>query len=131
MRLRLCLLILLAALAAGCSAEPSTYKPEPTATCLRKDGFTVATAPSKLGIVERNAGLGGLLATEPGNAIRIAFGESSDEAPGIAAGYKRFASDRLKPHIDDVLRIQKNAVLLWTVTPPQQEEHDVFGCLKG
>jgi hypothetical protein len=37
----------------------------------------------------------------------------------------------LKPHIDDVLRIQKNAVLLWTVTPPQEEMDAVFACLKG
>jgi hypothetical protein len=29
------------------------------------------------------------------------------------------------------MRIQKNAVLLWTVTPPQAELNKVFACLKG
>jgi len=57
--------------------------------------------------------------------------ENSDDAPGIAEGYRRFAPKKLKPHIDDVLRIQKNAVLLWTVTPPQEEMDAVFACLKG
>jgi hypothetical protein len=131
MRLRICFLALLAVLAAGCNTEPSVYKAKPTATCLRKDAYRVTTDPARLGVVERNAFNGGLLAFHPGNAIRMAFGENSDEAPGIAQGYKRFAPKKLKPHIDDVLRIQKNAVLLWTVTPPQEEMDAVFACLKG
>lgn len=131
MRYPVCLLALVAVLAAGCETEPSVYTAEPSAKCLRKDGYDVTTAPAKLGIVERTAGNGGLIAVHPGNAIRVAFGESSDEAPGIAQGYRRFAPRKLKPHISDVLRIQKNAVLLWTVTPSQQEEQNVFACLKG
>jgi hypothetical protein len=131
MRLPVCLLLVLVVLAAGCQTEPSVYKAAPTANCLRKGGYRVTTEPAKLGLVERNAFNGGLLAFHPGNAIRMAFGENSDDAPGIAAGYRRFASKKLKPHIDDVLRIQKNAVLLWTVTPPQEEINAVFACLKG
>jgi hypothetical protein len=131
MRVPACLFLLLAVLAAGCETEPSAYKPQPTAKCLRKDGYRVRTEPAQLGIVERNAPNGGLLAFHPGNAVRMAFGANSDDAPGIAAGYRRFAPRKLKPHIDDVLRIQKNAVLLWTVTPPLEEQDDVFGCLKG
>ena len=131
MRLPVCLLLVLAVLAAGCETEPSVYKAPPTAKCLRKDGYRVTTEPAQLGVVERNAFNGGLLAFHPGNAIRMAFGENSDDAPGIAEGYRRFAPKRLKPHIDDVLRIQKNAVLLWTVTPPQEEMDAVFACLKG
>ena len=38
---------------------------------------------------------------------------------------------KLKPHITDVMRTEKNAVLLWTVTPPQEEQNKVFACLKG
>ena len=131
MRLPVCLLLVLVVLAAGCQTEPSVYKAAPTANCLRKGGYRVTTEPAKLGLVERNAFNGGLLAFHPGNAIRMAFGENSDDAPGIAAGYRRFASKKLKPHIDDVLRSQKNVVLLWTVTPPQEEIDAVFACLKG
>jgi hypothetical protein len=131
MRLLIFLALLLAFLAAGCNTEPSTYKAEPTANCLRKDGYQVTTDPAKLGVVEGHAENGGLVAFHPGNAVRIAFGANSDDAIGIERGYRRFAPKKLKPHIDDVMRTQKNAVLLWTVTPPQDEMDKVFGCLKG
>jgi len=131
MRLSICLAVLLASLAAGCNTEPSTYKAQPTANCLRKDGYQVTTDPAKLGVVEGHAENGGLVAFHPGNAVRIAFGASSDDAIGIERGYRRFAPKKLRPHIDDVMRTEKNAVLLWTVTPPLDEMNKVFGCLKG
>jgi hypothetical protein len=131
MRPFLCLLLLLAVVAAGCDTEPSKYKAEPTAKCLRKHGYEVTTEPTQLGVVEGHTENGGLIARHPGNAVRIAFGASSDDAPGIENGYRRFAPKKLRPHIDDVMRTQKNAVLLWTVTPPQDEMDTVFGCLKG
>jgi hypothetical protein len=131
MRLLIPLALLLAVLAAGCNTEPSTYKAEPTANCLRKQGYRVTTDPAKLGIVEGHTVNGGLLAFHPGNAVRIAFGANSDDTTGIEHGYRRFAPKKLRPHIDDVMRSQKNAVLLWTVTPPQDEMDKVFACLKG
>jgi len=131
MRLSICLALLVAFLAAGCNTEPSTYKAQPTANCLRKDGYRVTTDPAKLGVVEGHAQNGGLLAFHPGNAVRIAFGANSDDAIGIEHGFRLFAPKKLKPHIDDVMRTQKNAVLLWTVTPPQDEMNKVFACLKG
>jgi hypothetical protein len=131
MRLRLALLIGLVLLAAACNSEPSTYKAAPTASCLRKAGYRVTTDPAKLGVVEGHAANGGLIAFHPGNAVRVAFGSSSDDAIGIEHGYRRFAPKKLKPHIDDVMRVQKNAVLLWTVTPPVDEMNKVFGCLRG
>ena len=132
MRLPVLLVVLLAVLAAGCQTEPSAYKAEPTAKCLRKKlGYDVTTDPAELGVVEGHAANGGLLAFHPGNAVRIAFGENSDEAPGIENGFRRFAPKKLKPHINDVMRVQKNAVFLWTVTPPQEEINQVYACLKG
>jgi hypothetical protein len=131
MRLPVVLLLLLAILLAGCETEPSVYKAEPTAKCLRTHSYEVTTDPQQLGVVEGHTENGGLIARHPGNAVRIAFGASSDDAPGIENGYRRFAPKKLKPHIDDVMRTQKNAVLLWTVTPPQDEMDTVFGCLKG
>jgi hypothetical protein len=131
MRLSLCLLLLLGVVTAGCDTEPSVYKAESTANCLRKHGYQVTTDPNNLGVVEGHTENGGLVARHPGNAIRIAFGASSDDAPGIENGYRLFAPKKLRPHITDVMRTQKNAVLLWTVTPPQDEMDTVFGCLKG
>jgi hypothetical protein len=132
MRRILLLLPLLSLLLVGCNSEPAVYKAGPTAKCLRdKLHYEVTTDPAQLGIVERNAANGGLLAHHPGNAIRIAFGESSDAAAGLEHAFRVFAPEKLRPHINDVMRTNKNAVLLWTVTPPQEEVNAVYGCLKG
>jgi hypothetical protein len=121
-----------ALLVAACGdTEPDAYTAEPTAKCLREDGYRVVTDPAKLGVVEANTANGGLLASKPGNAVRIAFGANSDDAVGIQRGYRRFVSKRVRPHISDVMRTQKNAVMLWTVTPPLDEMNGVFDCLKG
>jgi hypothetical protein len=119
-------------LLAGCSSgEPSTFKAGPTAKCLEGKGYSVTTDDAKVGVIAANAPNGGLRANEPGNALTIAFGQDSDDAIQIAAAFKKFAPKKLQPHITDVMRTQKNAVLLWTVTPPQEELNSVFACLKG
>jgi hypothetical protein len=133
MRLPACLLVAVAALlAAGCNTEPATYKAAPTATCIRDTlHYRVTTDPADLGVVENNAPNGGLIAFHPGNAVRIAFGENSDAAAGLEHAYTVFAPKKLRPHITDVMRTNKNAVLLWTVTPPQEEINSVYDCLRG
>ena len=121
-----------ALLVAACGdTEPDAYTAGPTAECLREDGYHVVTDPAQLGVVEANTANGGLLASKPGNALRIAFGANSDDAIGIQRGYRRFVSKRVRPHISDVIRTQKNAVMLWTVTPPLEDMNQVFDCLKG
>lgn len=107
------------------------YKAAGTADCLRQAGYQVTTDSVRLGVVERSAENGGLIAFEPGNAVRIAFGANSDDALGIEAGFRRFVSKKVRPHIGDIMRTQKNAVLLWTITPPQEELNKVYACLKG
>jgi hypothetical protein len=129
---RVALLLVLTGLAAGCtSGEPAAFTAEPTAKCLRGLDYRVTTDDAKVGVVAANAPHGGLRAFEPGNALTIAFAQNSDDALQTKEGFKRFAPKNLREHIDDVLQIQKNAVLLWTVTPPQDELNKVFGCLKG
>ena len=132
MRRSLWALLLVAALAGGCNGEPSVYKATPTAKCLRsKLHYRVTTEPAQLGVVERTAENGGLIAFHPGNAVRMAFAESSDATAGVEHAYTTFAPKKLQPHISDVIRTNKNVVLLWTVTPPQEEIDAVYGCLKG
>lgn len=128
----LLLIVVSASLLAACGgAEPSTYKAEPSAKCLGKLGYRVTTVDRKVGVVAAAAPNGGLRAFEPGNTVTIAFGANSDDALQIEGAFRRFAPKKLKPNIDDVMRVQKNAVLLWTVTPPVEEMDKVFGCLKG
>ena len=123
---------LLTALLSACSSgEPSAYKAQPTANCLRKLSYRVTTVDRNVGVVAAAAPNGGLRAFEPGNTVTIAFGANQDDALQIEGAFRRFAPKKLKPNIDDVMRVEKNAVLLWTVTPPEDEMNKVFGCLKG
>lgn len=129
---RAALLVSLGILVAGCGgAEPSVYRAEGTAKCLRGTGYRVTTDPARVGVVAAAAPNGGLRAFEPGNTVTIAFAADSDDALGIERAFRRFAPKKLRPHISDVMRTEKNAVLLWTVTPPVEELNKVTGCLKG
>jgi hypothetical protein len=119
-------------LVAGCTeTEPSVYKAEGTAKCLRDTGYSVTTDSSQVGVVAAAAPNGGLLAREPGNAVTIAFAADTGDAESIAAAMRRFAPKPRKGKITDNMQSQKNAVLLWTIAPPIEELNKVLGCLKG
>jgi hypothetical protein len=131
MRLRRAAPLVLAALAAGCgNPVHSHYGVKATAACLRKLGYTVDTHLGRRNVVENSAAEGALLAKEPGNAVRITFSNDHGQAENIMAAYHRFAPEPLRRHLGDVLSSQKNATLLWTITPPADEMQRVLGCLK-
>ena len=123
--------IALVAALAGCgNPVHSHYSVKETAPCLRQLGYRVTTDASKLGPVEASATEGALLAKERGNALTITFSEKASETKNIEAGYRHFAPKKLRPHLGDVMSAQKNAVLLWTITPPKEELDRVLGCLR-
>jgi hypothetical protein len=131
MRLRRAAPLVLAALAAGCgNPVHSHYGVKGTAACLRKLGYTVKTRLGPANAVENSATEGALLAKEPGNAVRITFSQNHEQAVNIMAAYHQFAPEPLRRHLGDVLSAQKNATLLWTITPPPDEMQRVLGCLK-
>jgi hypothetical protein len=116
----------------GCGAKAtSVYRIDATAGCLRDAGYRVRTDADHLGIVAAAAPLGALRAFEPGNNVTISFGNNHAEAVNVSKLYRKFAPKKLRPHIDDVMEIQKNAVLLWIVTPPVDDHDKVVGCLKA
>jgi hypothetical protein len=127
---RAALLAVVAALAGCGNPVHSHYSVKETAPCLRKLGYTITTDASKLGPVEASATDGALRAREKGNALTITFSENAKEAENIETAYRHFAPKKLRPHIDDVMSAQKNAVLLWTITPPKEESDRVLGCLR-
>jgi hypothetical protein len=131
MRTRRAAPLLLAAFAAGCGNPVHThYGVKGTAACLKKLGYTVNTNAAQLGVVEDSATEGALLAKEPGNAVRITFSADHAQAVNIMAAYHKFVPRRVRKHLGDVLSSQKNATLLWTITPPPEEMQRVLGCLK-
>lgn len=133
MRRALLLAAVLAIVVAGCGGRnTSAYKAAPTAVCLEKKGFTgVTTNPNKLGFIAAFAVNGGLFARPPGpaNTLTIAFAADVKGAAATERAYTRHAPASLRPHISDVMESQRNAVLVWTITPSQQTLSDALGCL--
>jgi hypothetical protein len=118
--------------AAGCGgggAKPYTAKG--TAPCLRTKGFTqVTTNPVAVGFIAGFAENGGIRATSAtGNVLTIAFAADEESTPSTRQAFRRHAPPAYRPHLNDVMRSQRNAVLVWTVTPDPAQLADAESCL--
>jgi hypothetical protein len=126
------LLAVLALLAAGCGARSNTpYTAKGTLGCLKSKQFTDATtSPAKLPFIAQFAANGGIEATSPnGNRVTIAFTDSAATVPSTENAFKLHAPKFLRPHIGDVIRSNRNVVIVWTTTPSSDDESKVEGCL--
>jgi hypothetical protein len=131
-RLPAALLLLLALAAAGCGAgRGKPYTATGTAPCLRDQGFTdVTTDSTKVGFIAAFAPNGGLRGTaSDGNVLTIAFARDESEVAGTEDAFRKAAPSQYKHHMQDIMESQRNAVLVWTVTPSQQLLDDALGCL--
>jgi hypothetical protein len=119
---------------AGCGGGSSApYTAKASTACLVKKGFTgVTTDPGKIGFIAAFAANGGLQARSPvGNELTIAFVQSSDATAGTERAYRKAAPASLRPHMSDIMESKGNAVLVWTVSPSQQELSDAESCLSS
>jgi hypothetical protein len=117
---------------AGCGARSSKpFTAAGSAACFTKKGFThVTTDQAKVGFIAGFAANGGLRATASGNnVLTIAFAEDEASAPSTEKAFRRFAPPKLRPRMADIMESERNAVLVWTVTPSPQELADAKGCL--
>lgn len=124
--------VALTAALAGCGGGGSKpYTASGTAPCLRAKGFTkVTTNPAKIGLIAGFAENGGLQAKAPdGNVLTIAFTADESDVPGTKAAFRKAAPPRYKTHMHDIMESQRNAVLVWTVTPTQERLDDALACL--
>jgi hypothetical protein len=122
-----------ALLAAGCGARTSApFTAKSTAACLRQQGFTgVSTATRKVGFIAGFAANGGLTGVSShGNRVTVAFTASSDEVASTERAFRRSAPPILKAHFSDVLRSNRNAVIVWTTSPSDADASALSGCLK-
>ena len=118
--------------ASGCGGGGSKpYTATGTAPCLRTKGFTkVTTDPVKTGFIAGFAENGGIRATSPtGNVVTIAFAADEASAASTRQAFRRHAPPALRPHLNDVMSSQRNAVLVWTVTPDPGQLADADACL--
>jgi len=125
---------LLALVAAGCGANTAPYTAAATVPCLKKKGFTgVTTDPNKVGFIAAFSTHGGLFARAPGggNNLTIAFAANAGGAASTEKEFRRHAPPKLRPHLSDVMSAQRNAVLVWTVSPSAQLLADTIACLRS
>jgi hypothetical protein len=131
-RLAAACLVVLALIAAGCGAPTSKpYTAAGTVGCLKSKGFTgVTTAPAKIGLIAAFAEHGGLVGvSSDGNKLTIAFAADENEAKSTQAAFKNQASPFYKKRINDIMQSDRNAVMVWTTAPTQDQIDTVEGCL--
>jgi hypothetical protein len=117
---------------AGCGANrTAAYTAQGTSECLAKKGFTgVTTNPLKVGFIAGVAPNGGILAkSKSGNVLTIAFASDAKAAASTEKAFRRSAPPSLRSHMSDIMESQRNAVLVWTISPTSQELADAEGCL--
>jgi len=110
---------------AGCGKDTPIYSLTKTETCLRSKGVVLG---GRLDFVATTATGGAVRAQLRDNQLTLVFGRTKDDADGIDAAYRRFHSANVG--IDDVLRQQGNAVMLWHEHPSDPDLAFVTGCLK-
>ena len=129
---RLWLLVLAALLVAGCGVRTSKpFTAKGSAACLSKHGFTgLSTKISAVGFIAGFADKGGIRArSATGNVVTIAFAADADSAPSTAQAFRLRAPKSLRPHMSDIMETDRNAVLVWTVTPNPDEDDAARRCL--
>jgi hypothetical protein len=133
---RLVLLLAVAAIVAGCGVRNSTpFSPKASAACLRSHGFTsVTTDPTQVGFIAAFADDGGLRATSPEhNILTVAFAADaqSSSTSSLEDAFRSHAPKSLRPHMGDIMFVNRNAVLVWTTGPSSADSDTVNRCLRS
>jgi hypothetical protein len=125
---RIALIAVLVAGLAGCggSSEPDTYTLAPTKACARSTLHGVLTPEPDF--VASTATGGSFHMTFTDNAVTVVFGSDGAEARNLADAYRRFHAKNVG--VEDILRTDHNAVLLWKFHPSDAAGAQVAGCLK-
>jgi hypothetical protein len=132
------LVVAVAALVAGCGVRNSTpFSPKASASCLQTRGFTSVTTdpdPGKIGFVAAFADDGGLRGTSPDhNVLTVAF--AADAQPSSTSSledaFRSHAPKSLRPHMGDIMSVNRNAVIVWTISPSSKDSDAVNRCLRS
>ena len=119
-------LLAVAVLAASCGGTGNKlYSRDKTQSCFASAGVRIGGG---LDFVATTSTGGAFRAHFPDNDVTVVFGETTADADNINQAYHRFHSENVG--IDDVLRQQGNAVMLWHQHPSDADLNRVTGCLK-
>ena len=120
------LIAVIALLAAGCGGT-KTYSLAKTRACLVAKH---ATIDHRLDFVASTATGGAFRALLPKNFVTVAFGDNEKDAEQIELAYNRFAFANGKKGLPDVLKRDRNVVMLWHQHPQNRNLNLVMACLK-
>jgi hypothetical protein len=111
---------------AGCGGGESKFSADRSRSCFEKqDGLTVS---DKSDFVASTA-LGGAFTVHfPKNQVTLAFGLDRDEARRLTTAYLTFRGRNIG--IKDVLRPERNVVMLWKAHPSNSNLDAIEECLK-
>lgn len=113
--------------ACGSSGTP-TYTKDATEACLRKAALNPRPVPETTDFVANSATGGAFVVQLADNRVTVSFGQTQSDADNIEQAYRRFKATNVG--IEDVLRRQGNAVMLWHVHPEDNDLATITGCLK-
>lgn len=127
---RLALAIALVLVLAGCGSSGTTlYTKEATSACLAKAGLDPKPVAGASDFVANSATGGAFRVAVAGNQVTVSFGETVGDADNLDDAYRRFRAKNVG--IEDVLRRQGNAIMLWHEHPEDTQLGTVTSCLKG
>ena len=117
-------------LVAGCgSGGTSKYRNDATEACHRKAALQPKTVTESADFVANSATGGAFIVQLVDNRVTVSFGQTTADADNIDQAYHRFKASNVG--LDDVLRRQGNALMLWHVHPQDTDLATITGCLKS
>ena len=102
------------------------YSLEPTALCLRSQGFTVTTKQKDVGFIADSASGGGLRARNGRLDVIVAFGGGAVERHQIVLGVRRLAR---QSQIFAYRIGRANVVMMWAYPPSDEAKSALVACL--
>ena len=111
------------------SGHASLYTRDASSACLTGKGLRVGPVTNSSDFVADSATGGAFRVTLPHNRVTVSFGATLDDAGNIDQAYRRFHASNVG--INDVLRRQANAIMLWHSHPSDVDIATVTGCLKN
>jgi hypothetical protein len=122
--------ILVVLLAAACGPPgPKKYDEAKSRACLAAAQVKILPPPASDFVA--NTALGGSFrANLRHNWVTVSFGDTVKNAASIDTAYRNVAAKNVRAGIDDVLRTQGNAVMLWHKHPNDRDLVLVQNCLR-
>ena len=116
-------------ISSGCGAGGTTiYTKDATEACLQDAGLQPRPVTETADFVANSATGGAFVVQLVANRVTVSFGETEADADNIDQAYRRFKATNVG--INDVLRRQGNALMLWHVHPQDDDLATITDCLK-